>query len=78
MEIKVTRKIIREFVKNGEATDITNISFDNAKKLTTNEGWLDTEFYSMGGYGCNGCVLRGHKTGNRYAITNRAQSLFYF
>ena len=78
MEIKVTRKTIREFVKNGEATDITNISFDDAKKLTTDEGWLDTEFYSMGGYGCNGCVLRGHNTGKRYAITNRAQSLFYF
>ena len=78
MEIKVTRKTIREFVNNGEATDITNISFDNAKKLTTDEGWLDTEFYSMGVYGCNGCVLIGHNTGKRYAITNRAQSLFYF
>ena len=78
MEIKVTRKTIREFVKNGEATDITNISFDNAKKLTADEGWLDTEFYSMGVYGCNGCVLKGHNTGKRYAIINRAQSLFYF
>ena len=78
MEIKVTRKTIREFVKNGEATDITNISFDDAKKLTADEGWLDTELYSMGVYGCNGCVLKGHNTGKRYAITNRAQSLFYF
>ena len=78
MEVKVTRKTIREFVKNGEATDITNISFDNAKTLTADEGWLDTEVYSMGACGCNGCVLRGHNTGNRYAITNRAQSLFYF
>ena len=78
MEIKVTRKTIREFVNNGEAIDITNISLDNAKKLTADEGWLDTEMYSMGVYGCNGCLFRGHKTGNRYAITNRAQSLFYF
>ena len=78
MEIKVTRKVIREFVKNGEAKDITHISFDDAKKLTADEGGLDTEFYSMGVYGCNGCVLRGHNTGKRYAITNRAQSLFYF
>ena len=78
MEIKVTRKTIREFVKNGEATDITSISFDDAKKLTADEGWLDTELYSMGGYGCNGVLFRGHKTGNRYAITDRAQSLFYF
>ena len=37
MEIKVTRKTIREFVKNGEATDITSISFDDAKKLTADE-----------------------------------------
>ena len=78
MEIKVTRKTIREFVKNGEATDITNISLDDSKKLTADEGWLDTEFYSMGVYGCNGVLFRGHKTGNRYAITDRAQSLFYF
>ena len=78
MEIKVTRKTIREFVNNGEATDITSISFDDAKKLTADEGWLDTEFYSMGVYGCNGCVLRGHNTGNRYAITARTQALFFF
>lgn len=78
MEIKVTRKTIREFVKNGEATDITNISFDDAKKLRSDEGRLDTEMYSVGIYGCNGCLLRGHNTGTRYAITDRTQSLFYF
>lgn len=78
MEVKVTRKVIREYVASGDAIDITNISLDNAKKLTADEGWLDTEMYSMGVYGCNGCLFRGHNTGNRYAITNRAQSLFYF
>lgn len=78
MEVKVTRKVIREYVASGDAIDITNISLDNAKKLTADEGWLDTEMYSMGVYGCNGCLFRGHKTGNRYAITDRAQSLFYF
>ena len=78
MEVKVTRKVIREYVASGDAIDITNISFDDAKKLTADEGWLDTELYSMGVYGCNGCLLRGHKTGTRYAICNRAQSLFYF
>ena len=78
MEIKVTKKTIREFVNNGEATDITNISFADANKLRDDEGWLDTEFYSMGVYGCNGCVLKGHNTGNRYAITGRTNSLFFF
>lgn len=78
MEVKVTRKVIREYVASGDAIDITNISLDNAKKLTADEGWLDTEMYSMGVYGCNGCLFRGHNTGNRYAITDRAQSLFYF
>ena len=78
MEVKVTRKTIREFVKNGEATDITNISFADANKLKADEGWLDTEFYSMGVYGCNGCVLKGHNTSNRYAITDRTQALFFF
>ena len=78
MEVKVARKTIREYAASGDAIDITNISFDDAKKLTADEGWLDTELYSMGVYGCNGCLFRGHNTGNRYAITNRAQSLFYF
>ena len=78
MEVKVAKKTIREFVNNGEATDITNISFADAYKLKDDEGWLDTEFYSMGVYGCNGCVLRGRNTGKRYAITNRTQSLFFF
>lgn len=78
MEVKVARKVIREYVASGNAIDITNISFDDSKKLIANEGWLDTELYSMGVYGCNGCLFRGHNTGNRYAICNRAQSLFYF
>lgn len=78
MEVKVARKVIRDYVKNGEAIDITNISLDESKKLTSDEGWLDTELYSMGVYGCNGVLFRGHNTGNRYAITDRAQSLFYF
>ena len=78
MEVKVARKVIREYVKYGDAKDITNISLDDSKKLISDEGWLDTELYSMGVYGCNGILFRGHNTGNRYAITNRAQSLFYF
>lgn len=78
MEVKVTRKTIREFVNNGEATDISHISFDDSKKLTDSEGWLDTELYSMGMYGCNGVLFRGHKTGNRYAITDRTQAIYYF
>ena len=78
MEVKVARKTIREYVASGDAIDITNISFDDAKKLTADEGWLDTELYSVGVYGCNGILFRGHNTGNRYAICNRTQSLFYF
>ena len=78
MEVKVARKTIREYVASGDAIDITNISFDDAKKLTADEGWLDTELYSMGVYGCNGILFRGHNTCNRYAICNRTQSLFYF
>ena len=78
MEIKVARKTIREYVASGDAIDITNISLDDAKKLTADEGWLDTELYSMGVYGCNGVLFRGHNTGSRYAICDRAQSLFYF
>ena len=78
MEVKVARKAIREYVASGDAIDITNISFDDAKKLIADEGWLDTELYSMGVYGCNGILFRGHNTSNRYAICGRTQSLFYF
>lgn len=78
MEVKVSRKTIREFVNNGEAKDISHISLDDSKKLVNKEGWLDTELYSMGLYGCNGILFRGHNTGNRYAITDRTQAIFYF
>lgn len=78
MEVRVTRKTIREFVKNGEAQDISHISYEDARKLTNSEGWLDSEMYSSGMYGCNGILFRGHNTGNRYAITDRTQAIYYF
>lgn len=78
MEVKVSRKVIREFVKNGEAKDISHISLDDSKKLVNKEGWLNTELYSVGMYGCNGILFRGHNTGDRYAITDRTPAIFYF
>ena len=53
MEIKVTRKTIREFVKNGEAVDITNISLDDSiillidKKSIVICVFIWIQFYSL-------------------------------
>ena len=69
--IKTTQKVIRSFVSQGLALDITNQVEKIAEPVTR-------EAFSRGVYGCNGLLLRGLLSGNYYAICSRSSALFYY
>ena len=70
---RVTQKYIREFVRNGQAIDITKAIGREAIP----EPYEQVAF-SSGGYGVNGAIFQGCRTGAYYAITARSSSLFIF
>lgn len=75
---KYTQKQLREMVKDGIAENISNYNMEMAKELKNKEGWLEQVGYVSGIYGCNGQLLKGHNTGNLYAITSRTQAIYLF
>ena len=62
-------KDIKTMVKLGNAIDITT-----ADEIPA--GALETEVYSVGIYGINGCVCLDRQTGQRYAVIGRSSNLF--
>lgn len=75
---RYTQKQLREMVKDGIAVDITysdNAMHDTIEK---EEGYYNQIGYSVGIYGWNGMLLKGHKTGKLYAITSRTTAIFIY
>lgn len=70
-------KMILKDIKNANATNITNYSFEECKALNKSAD-LDKIAVSSGVYGVNGALLEDRKTGERYKITSRNSVLFYF
>lgn len=62
-------KDIKTMVKLGIAIDITTEGEIPA-------GVFETEAYSVGIYGINGCVCIDKQTGQRYAVIGRTANLF--
>ena len=57
----------------------TMVKLENAIDITTDEipaGAFETEAYSVGIYGVNGCVCIDKQTGQRYAVIGRSSNLF--
>lgn len=75
---KYTQKQLREFVRNGHARDITDADNNKRNDIEAEEGFYTQIGYSIGIYGCNGALLKGHATGQLYAITRRTSALFIF
>lgn len=70
------KKTTLKNIKNTEAIDITNYSFEAAKELGEKELGLDVLALSHGTYGMNGALLKGFATGTIYKITARTSTLF--
>lgn len=75
---KYTQKQLREMVKYGIAENVSNYGCKEINELKEKEGWLEQVGYASGIYGCNGQLLKGHNTGNLYAITSRTQAIYVF
>lgn len=75
---KFAQKQLREMVANGIAEDISTGTNEIRKEIEAVEGWLVQVGYASGVYGCNGMLLKGHKSGKLYAITSRTQAIYVF
>ena len=74
--MKITQKQIKEWLNYEGVTDITHYTSKDIQAIKESEGWFNEVGYSMGKYGCNGCILQGHKTLKFYVITSRSTALF--
>jgi len=75
---RYTQKELREMVSTGMAKDITHGTNETRRELITNEEYYTQVGYSSGVYGCNGMLLKGHKSGTLYAITARTTAIYIF
>lgn len=76
MSVKTTQSEIRNYIKQGYARDTTTMKVETIKEIKESEKYFDEVTYSMGVYGVNGLLLKGHNTGNMYAITKRTSAIY--
>lgn len=75
---KYTQKQLKEMVRDGIATDISNWDNDDRNYLIEKEGYYTQVGYASGTYGCSGMLLKGNETNSLYAITSRTQAIYIF
>ncbi len=75
---KYTQRQLKNLVEIGAAEDITNGNDETRQELERKEGFYEKIGYSVGLYGLNGMLLKGHTTGKLYAITARTSAIFIF
>ena len=71
---KYSQNFLKEMAKEGIATDITNLSFEDSKKFRKEHDYTQIG-YSSGVHGCNGALLKDLKTGEKFVITARNSTL---
>ena len=75
---RYTQKELKNLVSLGVAEDITRGDNDTRIAIEAAEGYYTQIGYSAGVYGCNGMLLKGHKTGKLYAVTSRTSAIYIF
>ena len=71
---KETLKVIKSYISDNAAVNITGYSFAEMNKFLTDHN-IEKVAYSCGVYGINGGLLRDITTGTLYAITARNTAL---
>ena len=72
---KYTKREIKEYIRDGFATDITELSFSELKEWRNGRS-LEKIGYSSGVYGISGGIIKDRNTGELFAITERTTALF--
>lgn len=75
---RYTQKQLKNLVNTGAAVDITRGNNETRKKIVNEEEYYTQIGYSAGVYGCNGMLLKGHKTGKLYAVTSHTSAIYIF
>lgn len=65
---RYTQKQLKNFVNTGAAVDITRGNNETREQIINKEEYYTQIGYSAGVYGCNGMLLKGHKTSRTSAI----------
>lgn len=70
---RYTQKQLKDMVKQGVATDVTNAN---------DRGAIPEDYrqigYATSIYGCGGMLLQGCETGKLYAVTGRTSAIYIF
>ena len=72
---KYTKREIKDYIRSGFATDITELSFSELKEWRNGRN-LEKVGYSSGVYGISGGIIKDRNTGELFAITERTTALF--
>ena len=76
---QVTQKVIKSFITNRAATDISNAGNAEYDQIMQLEKGITRLLFSRSDAGANGLLFIGNTTGRLYAIVGRcsAMSIFY-
>ena len=74
--MKTSKKELIEYSKQVNAIDINKYSFEEIEALRKNEEYLEEVAYSVGRYGVNAYLCKGHKTKQYYVVPTRSTTLF--
>ena len=76
--MKITQKMIRNYLYETNSVDATMMTDDQYRELSKREGGFDEIARSHGVNGGNGIVSRGRNSGTYYVVTCRSSAFFYF
>lgn len=75
---RYTQHQLKSIISDGVAKDITDATLKTRAQIEKSEGGYTQIGFSAGVYGCNGIMLKGHKTGALYAAVGYVQAIYIF
>ena len=74
--MKTSKRELIEYSKQVNAIDLNEYSFEEIEALRKSEEYLEEVAYSVGIYGINAYLCKGHKTKQFYVVPSRSSTLF--
>lgn len=74
--MKTSKRELIEYSKQVNAIDLNEYSFEEIEALRKSEEYLEEVAYSIGAYGVNAYLCKGHKTKQFYVVPSRSSTLF--